>query len=457
MEKITYEKPNKDFACIEFGDKRLTKRLEKSVSAMSQNTQESILSACGSRHDAKAFYALLSNDKFSYSKISESAKEATAKRIKASGITEVLLPQDTTDINLSGHKKTKGLGYSNQHTKGIQMHSCIAVTPDGIPLGLVAQQYETRATAKSDTSKREKQKLPIEEKESYRWLETTRKAIDVIPEGVTPVVICDREGDFYELYNEMLSLGTSFVVRVSQNRSTVNDVRSIQQLRQTPAYGEIDILIPRDSRQNNPARTVKMEVAYCQVTIIKPKHICTKAPDQLSLNFVRITEIGETDSAIEWLLATNVTITDVDCAMKVIEYYEQRWKIERFHYVLKSGCGAEKIQQREYEKIQALLLIYSVIAAYILALTYISRVYPDTPCNNFFEEDEWKILHRIIKRDTKPPTEPYSLKTAIAYLGELGSYKHSPSDGDYGVKSLWKGLIKLFDAIDLLHRLMGQV
>jgi len=122
---------------------------------------------------------------------------------------------------------------------------------------------------------------------------------------------------------------------------------------------------------------------------------------------------------------------------------------------LKSGCQIEKIQQRTYERIKPVLFIYSVIAVFILALTLMARSNPDLPCDVFLDVDEWKILFSLINCKQKPPDKPYSLKTAVAYLGELGSFRHAPSDGDYGVKSVWKGLFKLFNALDVINRLMG--
>ena len=110
-----------------------------------------------------------------------------------------------------------------------------------------------------------------------------------------------------------------------------------------------------------------------------------------------------------------------------------------------------------YLVILPMLLIYSVIAAFILALTYFARNIPDAPCDVFLAEDEWKILYRLITRESKPPEKPYSIQTAVAYLGELGGFKHTPSNGDYGVKAIWKGLCRLFDALDVVDRLMGQV
>jgi hypothetical protein len=442
------------------GDKRLNKRLEKTVETLSKDSESSILSGCGSKHEAKAFYRLLGNEKFTLEKIVKSGQTATKSRIASSGISRVLLPCDTSDINLDGHEKTKGLGYSSKTTKGIKIHNCLALTVDGTPLGLVSQRYETRESAKNTMNKSEKRERPIEEKESYRWLETAREALEVVPDGVEPVILCDREGDFYELYDELLKLKSSFIIRVAKDRRTdTNGNYCMQQIRLRKACGEIEIKIPRNAQENTKARTAKMETAYCSLSIKKPTQGVSKClPECLTLNFVRITEISETsDEPIEWILATNMPVTTAEDAIQTVEYYVHRWKIERFHYILKSGCTVEKIQQRTYERILPVLFIYSVIAAFILSITYFARNSPDSPCSVFFDEHEWKILHRLIIRGKESPNEPYSIKTAVEFLGELGSFKHAPSDGDYGVKAVWKGLIELFDALDVIDRLVGQV
>ena len=452
-------KPSKELSIIELGDKRLSERLEKTVESMTQKPEESILGACGTRHDAKAFYALSSNENFTKEKLQAAAQNATIERMSASGLREVLLVQDTTDINLGGHKKTEGLGLSgNQYAKGIQVHSCIGVAPNGVPIGFVTQQYHTRTAEKSPLTKNQKQSLPLEEKESYRWLKTTQESLEVVPKSITPIVICDREGDFYELYEELQSIEASFIIRVAQNRVTSDGQKVLSQLRQTKACGEVEVSIPRDTRKNRPARTAKMEVAYCTMTINKPKNVRKKSAASLTLTFVRITEIGDiTHEPIEWVLATNMSATNADEALKAVTYYVHRWKIERFHYVLKSGCQVEKIQQRTYERILPLLTIYSVIALYILSMTYVSRLNPETPCDTFLDEEEWTILYMIVNKSKSVPKAPYSLKLAIEYLGQLGSFKHSPSDGDYGVKAIWKGLARLFDSMPLARVLMGQV
>jgi len=455
---MRYGKPSEDFGSVRFGDKRLDERLCKTVASMEQDSQGSILGSSGSRHDAKAFYSLLGNENFEMEELETAAYRATGRRILESGIGRVLLPQDTCDVTMNGHEKTEGLGYCNDGVKGVICHSSVAFTEGGEPLGLVWQQYDSRPENKMNKEGKEKaQCRPIEEKESYKWIETTRKVLERVPETVESVVICDREGDMYELYAEAQKLGCLFVVRMVQDRVTTGDDKSIQQLRRTKAIGEVDVEIPRDSRNNVKARTAKMEVAGCGVAVVRPKRTDKGQPGTVVLNLVRITEVGSEGEPIEWLLATNLPVGTAEEIMLVVGYYVVRWKIERFHYVLKSGCQAEKIQQRSYGRIKPVLFIYSVIAVYILAMTLAARAGGELPCDAFLEPDEWKVLFTLINRGKKPPKKPYPLSTAVAYLGELGSFRHSPSDGPYGVKAIWRGLFKLFVAIDSLARFMGQV
>lgn len=388
--------------------------------------------------------------------MSEAARKATISRMSGT----VLLIQDTSDINLNGHKKTEGLGYCSEHVRGVKLHSCIAVSPEGVPIGLVGQYYETRQEAKSTLSREAKARRTIEEKESYRWVQMLSESTKDIPESVRVVTICDREGDFYELYAKASELGKAFIIRVVHDRNSEENERTIQKIRNTGAIGKVTVNIPRDSRCNIPARQTEMEIAYCTVNILKPASVRDdKTPEKLSINLVRITELTplEGKEPIEWILATSLPLNNDTDVMTIVEYYIQRWKIERFHFVLKSGLNAEKIQQRTYERIKPLLLIYSVIALYIMAVTYMGRLAPDLPCSIFFDDDEWKILYRIIHKTKTPPETPYSMAEAVLYLGQLGSYKRAPSDGSPGLKAIWLGLTALYQAIDVFNALMGQV
>jgi len=456
-DNIVIKTPCENFSTIDLGDQRLTDRLVKSVEKMTQNSTSSILGATGDRSSAKGFYRLLNHDKLSVDILLEEVRKNTIENILE--YETVLAIQDTTDNNLNGHKKTEGLGYSSEHVLGVKIHSCIVVTPEGLPLGLLDQSYETREEAKSQLTKAEKAARPIEEKESYRWVEMLINSTKDIPDSVKVVTICDREGDFFELYSAASEIGKHFVIRVVHDRKIAENEKVIQKIRNREACGKVTVNIPRDTRNNRPARKVPMEVACCSVNVLKPDNVNSEnVPDSIQMNIVRITEICAKNAPdkIEWILATSLPVTTADDAMKIVEYYVQRWKIERFHFVLKSGCKIGKIQQRSYEKIKPVICIKSVIAMFIMTLTYIGRILPDMPCSVFFDDDEWKAMYKIVNKTKYAPNEPYSLADAIKYLGTLGGYKRAPSDGPPGLKSIWKGLGKLYDALNYVNYLNDE-
>ena len=383
MKKIV--KPIENFAGIEYGDKRINKRVEQVVEDLTNNSQKMLFSATGSRSNAKAAYRLLANDKFTTEKLSESNTKKVVEMLEGESV--VLLVQDTTDANYNTHKKTKGLGYSSEKVLGIKIHTCLAMSGKGIPIGIMAQECFTREKSKNEMSSSEKSKRPIEEKESNRWLETMRETTAQIPKNTTAITICDRESDFYEFFNEAENIGEYFIVRIVNNRVTESGEKVRQILENTEVAGTVSVNIPRDSRRNIPERVTEMDITFAQVDLAKPvirkeEHI----NDSVTLTVVRIKEKNPPDGIepIEWFLATNLPVTNAQGAFEIVEYYVQRWKIERFHHVLKSGCNIEKIQQRSYDRMVTLIFIYSVIASYILAMTLTAQTSPDATCDIFF-------------------------------------------------------------------------
>jgi hypothetical protein len=123
---------------------------------------------------------------------------------------------------------------------------------------------------------------------------------------------------------------------------------------------------------------------------------------------------------------TNEPVGSGEDAYEKVGYYIQRWKIERFHFVLESGCRVEKLQERSIEKTASLVLMYSIISVFILNLTYIARINPDLPCTVLFDIDEWKILYCAANRTKKPPEKPYTIAEAVKYVGWLGGPKTAP-------------------------------
>jgi len=188
----------KEFETLNLGSKRLERRFKMAMSDLSEQPEKSIFLASGSRANAKAVYRMLANEGCDKEEILAAHRESAGNRNEEKVLLAV---QDTMAVNYSTHTKTEGLGYNCEQALGINAHSCLLLTPQGVPIGLLSQSVITREEKADPRSHQEKRKRPIEEKESYRWLDTMKKAAENAPRDAQLIHIADREGDIYELYS----------------------------------------------------------------------------------------------------------------------------------------------------------------------------------------------------------------------------------------------------------------
>jgi len=170
----------------------------------------------------------------------------------------VLAIQDTTDFNFTTHPATKGLGFINQTTQqGIKVHSCLAVSGEGEPLGLLLQQHWRRNQRSG--KKGQRRRKPIEEKESYRWLNTLSAAEQGIAESVQLIHIGDREADIFELFAQPRAANSEILIRAEHNRKVQHELDYlIPTLEHAPIVGEMTLEL-----QRNPKRPAR-EAQFCQ-------------------------------------------------------------------------------------------------------------------------------------------------------------------------------------------------
>ena len=436
-----------EFADIDFNSVRLEKRFIKTMETLAGQPEKSIWSCSENRAEAKAIYRLLGNDELDREEILRTHREATVRRIIESEKT-ILAIQDTTSLNYNTREKMEGIGYISDKTLGVNIHSCLAVTTDGLTLGLLGQTSNNREQAKDDSRTHDSKKTrALEEKESYRWVQTFETSTADLPEGLKVITVCDREGDMFELLDAIESKERLFLIRVSQNRMTVDNRRILDAIRKKRCMGRVEITIPRDPRKNVKERKGILQIR-CDRFDIKRPSILNKVKtlkDSIGVWVIHVKEEKPSRGVepIEWFLMTNEPVENLEAAYERVLYYTHRWKIERFHFVLKSGCKVERLQERSMDKTVLLVLMYSIISVLILNMTYIARIHPNISCTVIFEEDEWKLLFCAANKTKKAPQNPYSIQEAITYLGWLGGPKRAPSDGPPGVKTIWIGLDKL--------------
>jgi hypothetical protein len=196
-------------ADVDFNEAGLEKRFVRTMETLSGQPGNSIWTSAENRAEAKAIYNLPGNEKFDRDEIIREHRNGTIKRMAGEPV--ILAVQDTTGVNYNGQRNMEGNGYISDKTMGVNIHTCLAVTPDGLVLGALDQRGYNRTEPRNETLTREQQKnRPIEEKESNRWLETMETAGGNIPEGIKVIHVCDREGDMYGLFFKAIVNGWLF-------------------------------------------------------------------------------------------------------------------------------------------------------------------------------------------------------------------------------------------------------
>lgn len=437
-----------EFSKIRLKDKRLNQRCQKVAEALEQQSTEPINQACEDWADAKAAYRFFDNPKVSPDQILAPHYQRTVKRMKLHPL--VLAVQDTSFLNYTHHPQTEGLGEigtKQQNQRGFGMHSTLAVTPQGLPLGLLTQQFFERPIGEASHTASETQKLPIEEKESYRWIEAFQQVIGLTPEEVPVVTVCDREADFYEMFVTAKEEQADLLVRANTNRRVDEEAEylwsKVEGQRQAGGF-TVDI-IGNDKRK---ARQAIVSVRFCTVRLRPSWRPQKKKLPPVTLTAVLVREDdppADIKEPIEWVLLTNTTVKNFSQAAQVIAWYCCRWQIEVFHKIIKSGCRVEDCRLQTTVRLQNYIALMCVVAWRLQWLTYINRTNPQTSCTTVLTSIEWQALYMRIHKTSLLPKSPPSTYQAVRWIAQLGGFLGRKSDGEPGIVVIWRGWQRLQD------------
>jgi hypothetical protein len=380
----------------------------------------------------------------------ELERHTTYERLNIPDDAPILAVQDTTALNFSG-RQIAGLGVlEDNQTSGFFAHTTLAVSARGVPMGLLDQHLWSRPhnpNPKDDAHK----KIPIEQKESNKWLLSIKNSVKN-QESRPIITVCDREGDIFELFQVAQQEQVNFIVRAVRNRRLEEGGLLYDGLNQVSDETYFMLNIPR--RPQEAPRTVKMCLRYTTVTLLPPKNrpkgeaFMPLQPQRVQV--VEAVEVDATDpkKTIRWVLVTNLDVHNSDDAHQILRYYSYRWLVERLHFVLKSGLSIEDSQLESLHALHNWLGICTSVAWRLLWMTYQARLTPDVSCEPIFEMDEWQALAVYMTKNPTPPPKPPTLYQMIHWIGQLGGFIGRKSDGEPGVKVLWRGLIRLQDIID---------
>ena len=432
---------------ISLGDKRCNWRLLDSAAKLAAKPSVSINQACDDWADTKATYRLFANEKTTMEKILAPHQKRTKERM--TGQKYCLAVQDSSYLDYSHHPSKSGMGpigTSAQTLRGLVMHSVLAVTTQGLPVGLLYQSIWARdETAKQMTST-ERRKLPIAEKESNKWLAALDETVKWQPEGTRLVTVGDSEADIFELCNHAHRLGTDLLIRAGQNRAVCEPEADLlwNVVEKQPVAGHLKVHVRK--RDEQPERDATVAVRYTSLMLRPPQHLrATMKP--LSLHGIFVQEV-EPPAAVEplcWLLLTTVQVSSFDDAVERISWYCLRWQIEILHKILKSGCRIEHAQLASDKRLMPMIALFSIIAWRLFWCTFLARTDPTASALTVLAKHELDALYTFIHKQPIPVTLTPTVHQAVGWIAQLGGFLARKHDGQPGVTVVWRGWQRLTD------------
>lgn len=442
-----------EFRWCDLPDERLLFRLKQIVRDIAAKPSASLPQACQDKAALKATYRFLDNDAVTSERILGGHQQATIERLSSYPV--VLAVQDTTFIDYTNHPETEGLGpLATRHQRGLCVHTTLALTPEKVPLGILAQQVWVR-DAETFAKLQNHKTRPIEEKESQKWLTSLEEVNEVaLSCPTTPFVsVADREADVYDFLIAPRCANVNLLIRACQNRRLCPSGHLLQSLEGTPPVDTLLLDLPRRAKQ--PARQVLLSVRFATMTLSAPKsrRADSLAPVRVGAILAKEEHPPPGVEAVEWLLLTTLPLSTREEAVEYVHWYSVRWQIEVWHKVLKSGCRIESRQLGTAERLERCLCLYSIIAWRLLYLLMFSRHVPEAACTVLLEQAEWEALYCHVHKRRGVPSVAPSLSQAVFWIAQLGGYLGRKGDGPPGVTVLWRGLQSLQD-ITQMYRIM---
>lgn len=450
---------SQELAACRFEDVRVGRRFNKLVRQLARNIGQTIPLACQDWTNTKAAYRFLSNTRVNERKILAGHFQATRERATAAG-GPILVLHDTTEFTYS-RKSVEAIGVLNtsftgwakdgrprQHTVcGILMHSSLAVTVEGLPLGLTAIKFWTRSKFKGTNALKRTvnpTRVPIEQKESIRWLENLRQSTELLGDASRCIHIGDRESDIYELFCAAEESGTKFLLRTCVDRIAGDGQDTISAVMKAAKIKATHRVEVRDTKGAVSEATV--EVKYQRLRVHPPIGKQKNYPAlTLTVIYAQERTIPKGREKIDWKLITNLPVRSRKDALEKLSWYAMRWKIETLHKILKSGCKAEASKLRSAERIVNLIAVFCILSWRIFWMTMLNRLAPTASPLTALTSTETHVLDLLIKDNTNKRAARPILSCYLTKIARLGGYLARAKDPPPGNTVMWRGVSRLTD------------
>jgi hypothetical protein len=419
-----------DWVATEMGesqmhDMRHAKRLVALLTRLGEQPVSSIPSACRGWAETVAAYRFLDNPQVGVEEILSGHKQATLARVRAQAV--ALLVQDTSFLNYGTLQPKVGMGTVKEKRREEHLlHTTVAFTPKRVNLGVLGAKLWQRP---EEPVAHERARKPIEEKESFRWLEGYALACEVqqaCPQTVV-VSVADCEGDIQEWFLDAMHRvpheGAEFLIRAKCNRRLASGAAHDylwEELQAARPLGRVTFELSRQA--DRPSRLVTLIVRARPVTFQGARRLGGRLPPvQRWAVYAREHKPPKGEAPLAWLLLTRVPVQDFAGACLMMQWYRARWEIELFFRVLKQGCQIERLRLETAHRLLNALTIYLIIAWRIHTITMMGRAYPAASCEVVFEPREWQTIYTM-QYHGPPPEQPPPLCDTVRALAQLGGF-----------------------------------
>jgi hypothetical protein len=459
------------FGPVHVGDQRRRRRLVRMAAKIAHDPAGSLPAQMQEHAELQAAYRLLHCPDVTYEQVIAPHLQQT--RQQARERRQVLLIQDTTDVDYQQYSTVKGLGpigNENAH-QGFLLQSVLAVDAKTREvLGLAYQEPFLRQPAPEQETDWQRQ---FRARESQVW-ERAVQAIGTPPEEVQWIHLGDRGADMFPLLFLCQQWHTDFVVRASQDRCVdllveqaeippaprshhkarpdqppkAARLHLFEVVRSWEAADEEDLHL--DANQKRTARTAHVLLSWGALRMLPPRNSATMAGfHPLVVWVVRVWEPNPPlgIQALEWVLLCSLPTQNRQEAWVRVDWYRARWTIEDYHQGLKTGCRVEQRHLQDYESLRRLLGLLAPTAVRLLQLRALARLHPEAPASTVLEADVVQVVAAL----AQVPVAQLTAQRAWHKIASYGGYQGRKSDGPPGWKTLWKGWFYIQALVEGVH------
>jgi hypothetical protein len=455
------------FGGVHLGDERLRRRAVAIAEAIATLPQASLPRQMQQPGALQATYRFMHNPQVSYEQLMRPHLEQT--REMAGKPEQVLLIQDTTDLDYQAHPTTRGLGPIGPGShQGFLVQTVLAVLPQSHEvLGIAQQEPFLRQPAPKGETKRERLER---ERESQVW-QRSIQALGSPPVGVQWIHVGDRGSDIFPFLSVCRQLGCDFVVRAAQDRCVdllVEQAESpvaprshhsrpgepapqsqhlFEVVRGWKAQDQQELEL--ESTQKHPKRVAHLCISWGALRLLPPR---SQEGSDLRPLVVWVVHVWEPEppegiEPLEWVLLTSVPTHSAAQAWQRVAWYRARWIVEDFHQGLKTGCRMEQRQIRTYEGLRNLLGLLAPQAVRLLQLRTIARQTPEQPAQQGLPAD----LVQVVAHLAQVPAAQLTTQQCWHTIARTGGYLGRPGDGPPGWKTLWLGWFYVQTLLEGVH------